>query len=562
MKLLSVLSLLTAVTLTTATPIEVEYGNETLNRPLIHMTPTYGWMNDPNGLWYDSKEELWHVYYQYNPNDTVWGLPLYWGHATSKNLTTWTQHDVAIIPPANDSGAYSGSIVVDYNNTSGFFTESTDPAQRAVAIWTYNTPESETQYVSYSTDGGYTFTNYDQGNPVLDLNSTQFRDPKVFWHEESQKWILTVAKTQQFKIAIYSSTNLTTWTHESDFEREGYLGYQYECPGLVKLPLPKNDTTGTENVLSYSNGTLVSNNTVPAETDKWAFFISINPGSIQGGSSTQYFIGDFNGTHFVADYPNTNVIDLGKDYYAMQTFFNSPDGDVYSIGWASNWQYSAYVPTDPWRSSMSLVRKFSLEDFQANPETKILNIKSTPVIDYDVFNFGETFAYENETLNTNNTLHYDLAKNFDGLVEFNLTFTANSSAYGNHDFAGLDLFLRGDMNKNEYLRLGFGANAAAFYIDRGHTEVPFVSSNPFFTDKVSVNNQPSEYVTNEITKYKVYGIADRNILELYFNDGSQVSTNTYFFTGGNFIGEADIEVEADGVFEIEDFQIRQMTLKL
>ncbi|SMN22757.1 similar to Saccharomyces cerevisiae YIL162W SUC2 Invertase, sucrose hydrolyzing enzyme [Maudiozyma saulgeensis] len=546
MKLLSIITL-AAATLASATPIELKYGNESINRPLIHMTPSYGWMNDPNGLWYDAKEKLWHYYFQYNPNDSVWGLPLYWGHATSKNLTTWDQQDAAIAPLKNDSGAYSGSIVVDVNNTSGFFDNATDPRQRAVAIWTYNTPDSETQYISYSTDGGYTFINYD-GNPALSNNSTQFRDPKVIWHEESQKWIMTVAKSQEFKIAIYSSPNLKNWTHESDFTKEGLLGFQYECPGLSKFSAPQSD-----------NATYPTNST---DSTKWALFISINPGSPQGGSSTEYFIGDFNGTHFVPDFPYTSILDLGRDFYALQNFYNSPDGEVYGIGWASNWMYSNYVPTDPWRSSTSLVRKFSLEEFQANPESKLLNIKSTPVIDYDTLNFGETFSYENETFDTNNSLSYDLSKNFDGLIEFNLTYTVNGSAFGKSDFADLSLYLIGDSNSDEYLRLGFEGNAAAFFIDRGNTDVEFVKENPFFTTRMSVNNQPSRYIDSEISQYKVYGIADRNILELYFNDGSQVSTNTYFFTGGNFITEVDLEVGVDGVYQIEEFKVRQMTLKL
>ncbi|KAG0660322.1 hypothetical protein C6P45_001618 [Maudiozyma exigua] len=541
----SIISTLLTATLAVASPIELKYGNESLNRPLVHFTPNHGWMNDPNGLWYDEKEELWHYYFQYNPNDTVWGLPLYWGHATSKNLTTWDQEKIAIEPLSDDSGAYSGSMVVDYNNTSGFFDNTTDPRQRAVAIWTYNTPDSESQYISYSTDGGYTFTNYDS-NPVLTINSTQFRDPKVMWHDETQKWIMVVAKSQQFKIAIYSSPDLKNWTHESDFTQEGYLGFQYECPGLSRFTVPQTNETGFTNSSS---------------TDKWALFISINPGSPQGGSSTQYFLGEFNGTHFTTDHSNTNVIDLGKDYYALQNFFNSPDGSVYGIAWASNWAYCNFVPTDPWRSSASLVRKFTLEEFQANPETSILNIKSTPVIDYDSLNFGETSSYHNETLDTENPINYDLAKNFDGLIEFNLTYRVNNSAFGKADFADLSLYLIGEANSNEYIQLGFEGNAASFFIDRGHSEVPFVQ-NPLFTDKISVNNQPSQYINSQVSEYKVHGIADRNILELYFNDGSQVSTNTYFFTGGNFIGQVQLEVGIDDVFQIEEFEVRQMTLKI
>ena len=180
-----------------AAKISASMTNETSDRPLVHFTPNKDWMNDPNGLWYDAKEGKWHLYFQYNPNDTVWGLPLFWGHATSDDLTHWQDEPVAITPKRNGSGAYSGSMVIDYNNTSGFFNDTIDPRQRCVAIWTYNTPESEEQYISYSLDGGYTFTEY-QKNPVLAANSTQFRDPKVFWYEPSKKWIMTAAKSQDY----------------------------------------------------------------------------------------------------------------------------------------------------------------------------------------------------------------------------------------------------------------------------------------------------------------------------------------------------------------------------
>ncbi|CCK70407.1 beta-fructofuranosidase SUC2 KNAG_0E01410 [Huiozyma naganishii CBS 8797] len=535
MKLPYLLTTLCTAVGVASSPIKITHANDTVNRPLVHLTPHEGWMNDPNGLWYDAKEELWHVYYQYNPNDTVWGLPLYWGHSTSKNLTLWDDVGVAIEPMANNSGAYSGCMVIDYSNTTGFFGEDVSPEQRVVAIWTYNTPESETQYLSYSLDGGYSFRSY-SGNPVLENNSTQFRDPKVMWHEETQKWIMVVAKAQQFKIGIYTSDDLKEWTPVSDFTRGGYLGYQYECPGLVKLPVEGNTSAG--------NGS-------------WVLFVSINPGSPQGGSSTQYFIGDFNGTHFIPTYENTNSIDSGKDYYALQTFFNSPDNQTYGIAWASNWQYSAFVPTDPWRSSMSLVRKFVLEEFQANPETKLLNIKSTPILDYDALGCAHPSNGKNLFITVGNPLQFSLVQ---GLFDFNISFSVNGSAFGGHEFADLSLYLRGGENKDEYLRIGFGANAATFFIDRGHTAVNWVHENPFFTDKMSVNNQPLTISNNStISTYSVRGIVDRNILELYFNNGSQVSTNTFFFTGGNFIGSIDMAVGKDNVFNVTEFSLKQLS---
>lgn len=205
------------------------------SRPLIHYSPNYGWMNDPNGLFYDKKDKIWHIYFQYNPNDTIWALPLYWGHATSKDLINWQQHDLAIGPENDNEGIYSGSIVIDYNNTTGFFNSSIDPEQRIVAIYTNNIHNLETQDIAYSFDGGYKFIKY-KNNPVININSSQFRDPKVFWHEETNKWIMVVSKSQEYKIQIFGSTNLINWKLHSNFS-SGYYGYQYECPGLIKIPI-------------------------------------------------------------------------------------------------------------------------------------------------------------------------------------------------------------------------------------------------------------------------------------------------------------------------------------
>ncbi|EDO14432.1 hypothetical protein Kpol_234p2 [Vanderwaltozyma polyspora DSM 70294] len=535
-------------------PFTVSSFNTTQdNKPLIHATPPEGWMNDPNGLWYDSKDELYHMYYQYNPNDTVWALPIVWGHKTSKNLTIWDDAGIAMAPTDTITGFYSGSVVVDYNNTSGFFNSSTDPRQRAVAIYTYNTPEAEVQCVAYSLDGGYSFIQY-ESNPVLSNNSTQFRDPKVIWHEESQKWIMTVAKTQEYKVAIYSSSDLKDWTLESEVEKVGVLGYQYECPGLAKISLP-------DVVLeSGSNNKTIPNSS--SSKDAWVLFISINPGAPQGGSYVEYFIGDFNGTVFTPFSRETQALDDGKDYYAFQTFFNSPDNSTLGVAWASNWQYGQYVPTYPWRSSMSLVRNLTLEYFQANPESKILKLKSQPVIDYDCFTSNsDVIKFSNlSSLSTLDSI-YSFSNSSEGILEFNLTWSVNSSSYDNHDFADLSLKLRGGLNPFEYLRLGYLANVNSFFIDRGHSTNNWVNENPFYTNKLSVNLQPFDYVNDEISTYKVYGIIDRNIMELYFNDGFQVSTNTFFFGDYNYISSVELSVGKDGVFDIQEFSVRQLHLK-
>ena len=371
---LIIISLLLVITLQ-AKP-KIEKPTNSLNRPIFHFTPQYGWMNDPNGLWHEigegeNADDIWHLYYQYNPNGTVWALPLYWGHATSKDLITWEHdEDVAVSPFNDESGAYSGSAVVDEDNTSGFFgalnEEQLSKSKRVVAIWTYNDADwIETQCISFSLDGGSKFKHY-RMNPVVAMNSKQFRDPQVIKYE-NEHWVMSVAKSHQYKIQFYTSTNLKNWKVAGDFSLYGYLGYQYECPNLAKMKY-NGVTEPWSGEAGKNSGYL------------WVLFISINPGSLQGGSSTQYFIGNFDGEKFTPIKNYAAPIDYGKDFYALQIFFNSKDdsGNIYGIAWTSNWQYSGNVPTDNWRSSMSLVRRMTLADFESAPGTKIAFIKSEP----------------------------------------------------------------------------------------------------------------------------------------------------------------------------------------
>lgn len=563
-----------------------------LNRPAVHYSPEEGWMNDPNGLWYDAKEEDWHIYYQYYPDAPHWGLPLTWGHAVSKDLTVWDEQGVAFGPEFETAGAFSGSMVIDYNNTSGFFNSSTDPRQRVVAIWTLDYSGSETQQLSYSHDGGYTFTEYSD-NPVLDIDSDAFRDPKVFWYqgedsESEGNWVMTVAEADRFSVLIYSSPDLKNWTLESNFSREGYLGYNYECPGLVKVPYVKNTTYASapgsnitssgplhpNSTVSFSNSSSIawnassvplnitlSNSTLVDETSQleevgyaWVMIVSFNPGSILGGSGTEYFIGDFNGTHFEPLDKQTRFLDLGKDYYALQTFFNIPNEvDVLGIAWASNWQYANQVPTDPWRSSMSLVRNFTITEYNINSNTTALVLNSQPVLDFtSLRKNGTSYTLENLTLNSSSheVLEFEDPT---GVFEFSLEYSVNFTGIHNWVFTDLSLYFQGDKDSDEYLRLGYEANSKQFFLDRGHSNIPFVQENPFFTQRLSVSNPPS---SNSST-FDVYGIVDRNIIELYFNNGTVTSTNTFFFSTGNNIGSIIVKSGVDDVYEIESLKVNQ-----
>lgn len=298
-------------------------------RPSYHHTPAYGWMNDPNGMFY--KDGVYHLYFQYNPYGSMWGN-MHWGHSTSTDLVNWKNEGVAIAPDAIGT-IFSGSCVVDHNNTSGF------GEGAVVAFYTSakQTPwgDCQTQSMAYSLDNGKTFIKY-ENNPILTSSEKDFRDPKVFWYAPKEHWVMMLAVGQHME--IYSSKNLKDWTKESEFgEGHGCHGGVWECPDLVELPVE-----GTKE-------------------KKWVLICNINPGGPFGGSATQYFVGDFDGSTFTNDYPEeTKWMDYGKDHYATVTWNNAPDGRCIAIGWMSNWQYANNVPTLQYRSANTIARDLSL----------------------------------------------------------------------------------------------------------------------------------------------------------------------------------------------------------
>lgn len=294
-------------------------------RPMIHFTPQKFWMNDPNGMVYLDGE--YHLFYQHNTQASKWG-PMNWGHAVSTDLMHWEHLPVALSPDKN-GGIFSGSAVIDKDNTAGF------GAGAMVAIYTSN-GDRQRQSLAYSTDKGRTFTMY-ENNPVLkDDSKPDFRDPKVFRYDAGNCWIMSLATGQS--ITFYSSPDLKNWTKESEFgEGIGAHGGVWECPDLFPL--------------DYNGG------------QKWVLLVSINPGGPNGGSATQYFTGSFDGKTFTPDpSPYPLWLDYGKDNYAGVTWNNVPeaDGRRLFIGWMSNWQYAEAVPTMSWRSGATLPRELSL----------------------------------------------------------------------------------------------------------------------------------------------------------------------------------------------------------
>lgn len=302
-------------------------------RPAYHHTPQYGWMNDPNGMFY--KDGEWHLYYQYNPYGSLWEN-MTWGHSVSKDLVHWEALPLAIEADALGT-IFSGSCVVDKDNTAGF-------GKNAVIAFYTSAGEAQTQSMAYSTDGGRTFNKYEK-NPVVSFNAPDFRDPKVFWYDGTNRWIMMLAVGQEMQ--IWSSANLKDWQKESSFGSEyGNHGGVWECPDLLKIE------------------------------DKWVLICNINPGGPFGGSATQYFVGDFDGHKFTCEsMPKvTKWLDYGKDHYATVSFSNAPDGRTVVLAWMSNWQYANQVPTRQFRSANSIARDLGL--FKDGEETYVSVIPS------------------------------------------------------------------------------------------------------------------------------------------------------------------------------------------
>lgn len=312
-------------------------------RPEYHFAPLYGWMNDPNGMVY--KDGEWHLFYQYNPYASVWGN-MNWGHAISRDLTHWEHLPVAIAPDGLGT-VFSGSCVVDKNNTAGFGKDA------IIALYT-SAGASQMQSMAYSTDNGRTFHKY-AGNPVLTSDIPDFRDPNMFWNEKIGKWNLIMASGQEMR--LYSSPNLKDWTEESRFGLGyGAHGGVWECPDLMEVPVEGTNET------------------------KWVLVCNLNPGGIFGGSATQYFVGDFDGKKFTCESKpeTTKWMDWGKDHYATVSFSNAPDNRHTVLAWMSNWEYANAVPTTQYRSAMSIARDLTL--YMKDGE-HYLSVKPAPEMD-------------------------------------------------------------------------------------------------------------------------------------------------------------------------------------
>ncbi|MDE5989745.1 MAG: DUF4980 domain-containing protein [Duncaniella sp.] len=313
-------------------------------RPVYHHTPLYGWMNDPNGMFY--KDGVWHLAFQWNPYGSKW-QNLSWGQSTSRDLIHWETQPEAVLEPDGLGMIFSGSSAIDRENSAGFGKDA------VIAMYT-SAAASQIQSLAWSDDGGYTYNVY-PGNPVLTLES-EARDPNMFWNPETKEWTLVLAHALDHEMLIFTSPDMKEWTLRSSFGKG--LGAQdgvWECPDLFELSVKGSGEK------------------------KWVLLCNLNPGGIFGGSATQYFVGDFDGRTFTPDLDAdgkvpTKWLDYGKDHYATVSFSDAPDGRRTVIGWMSNWQYAPEVPTMQYRSANTLPREMGL--FRGNDGQ--LYVSSTP----------------------------------------------------------------------------------------------------------------------------------------------------------------------------------------
>lgn len=465
--------------------------DEAMYRPTYHFTPKENWMNDPNGMFFLNGK--YHLYFQYYPDGNIWG-PMHWGHAISTDMISWEEQPIAIYPDVKGY-IFSGSAVVDTHNSSGFGTES-NPA--VVAMYTYHDPVGEkegkidyqSQAIAYSLDEGQTFTKYADNPVIKNPQLKDFRDPKIIWDSIHKQWLMVLATVD--KTLFYKSDNLKAWQLISDFG-EGIGAHEgvWECPDFFPMTVEG------------------------AKDTKWVLIQSLNPGGINGGSGTQYFIGDFDGKKFTLDASfakdlskeNSLWIDYGMDNYAGVTWSNIPDTDGRKLflGWMSNWEYAQQVPTRKWRSSMTIARELKLVK---NAEK--YRIISQPVKELKKYVSKSTLT---ESLNiSEETVLADSSKiDFSGAeIQFKIkgvkedvyTFTLHNK-------------------KGNAISFGLNSKENFFFIDRSK------SGNTSFSENFGSKLSKAPYASN--TKdLEVWLLVDKTSIEIFYNNGETVMTEIFF----------------------------------
>ena len=436
-------------------------------RPQFHFTPSVNWCNDPNGLVYHNGK--YHLFYQHNPFGNVWGH-MTWAHATSKDLVHWTHLPIAIAEE-KDTMIFSGTCVVDNNNTSGFGKNGKIPM---VAVYTGHIEnKNQSQHIAYSLDNGITWTKYNK-NPVLDLGKKDFRDPKIFWYQPKKYWVMALMFPVEHIVQFYSSKNLKDWNHLSNFGPAGDTNDVWECPDLTQVPVE----------------------TVP-EKKKWVLQTSQN-------TSMQYFVGEFDGVKFTNENSINKIVrpDYGPDYYAAISYNQLPASHLpVAMGWINNWNYANDIPTTTWRGAMSLPRTLSVK--KMNGEWVLIQ---KPI---EKIKLERRIIYKKYNLSFKNTVRLPVTSQ---QCEINVSMGISKDAT-----AGLRIAA----GNNQYLEIGYNSKKKVLYIDRSKT------ANQAFNKKFEkMSTYEIPYSFNGNLKLQVF--FDKSIAEIFINDGERIFTTQFF----------------------------------
>lgn len=450
------------------------------HRPAFHFTPDSMWMNDPNGMVYYEGE--YHLFYQYFPDSTIWG-PMHWGHAVSKDMISWEHLPIALYPDSLGL-IFSGSAVIDWKNTSGFGQDGQPPM---VAIFTHHNIAREKagrndfqyQSIAYSNDKGRSWKKF-KGNPVIPNpgNIRDFRDPKVIWHENTQKWVMTIAAKD--KVKFYTSPDLKSWTFASDYgiKNDNRL---WECPDLFPIKVESTQET------------------------KWVLIVSMQSGAPNIGTGSSYFVGDFDGKKFTnIDKFNKQLwLDYGTDNYAMVSWSDVPstDGRRLMIGWMSNWLYAQKVPTKKWRSSMTLPREVRL----------VKQADGTYILQSKIVSEFQTYRKKavDLVINKSTNDYIRIPVNSGGLYELNFNFARTN-----------DLNITMTSEAGDTLHTGYNASKNQWFIDRSKA-----GESSFYEGFAAVHTAPCLTTGNTL---QFQCILDHTSIELFTDNGLTTMTDIFF----------------------------------
>ncbi|HKU36387.1 MAG TPA: glycoside hydrolase family 32 protein [Paenarthrobacter sp.] len=487
-------------------------------RPAVHLTAEKNWLNDPNGLVYANG--TYHAFYQYNPHGNSWGN-MSWGHSTSTDLVNWEQQPVAL-EASEDEEIFSGCIVLDTRNASGLGSATSPPM---VALYTSAYGKNgalpkgvQAQSVAFSLDGGTTWQKH-RGNPVLNLapNNNNFRDPKITWYEPGNYWVMTTVVADAQVVKLFKSTDLLHWDFLSDFSGVGAQGGLWEVPELLQM--------------SVEGST----------AKKWVMLLSINPGGIAGGSGMQYFVGEFNGTRFVAedaaapDAPlsESQWLDHGADYYAANSISGAPGGKPVLLGWMGNWDYAQHVPTTPWRGSMAIPRELTLVRGEKRYELR----SGIAAAARDALGSGGEVKSKNLTVDSRME---HLGSDFEGrsqLIDLDMELDSAREA---------GILLRHSADGKDGLWISYDKETKTLKVDRSS------AGTTNFSEKFSPYHQVA--VPAPDGKLRLRILLDSSSVEVFAQDGPAVITDT-FFPDWDHTGASVFSTDGSA-----DFAVRTRTL--